>query len=183
MSVKTLAFGIVSLTLALALAACGDSSDTSSEPTVAATYDTPVVTIQLPTVEGTPVVVPSTTPGATPDGTGTNDGGSQNDGDLPGPEESRTPLNRASQALLQEFHGKLADVQVLSIAPIAWPDGCLGLPKQGEACTQAVVPGFRIVLVLGEKRYIYRTNESGTNVRLEKVQDFSNVGDDSSSNN
>ncbi|MGB2694050.1 MAG: hypothetical protein WBD55_02545 [Dehalococcoidia bacterium] len=187
MSMKTLAFGLVSLTLALALAACGDSSDTIGEPTIATDETPPVVTIQAPTEEGTPGVIPSTTPGATPDGSGTNGGGSQNGSGQngnggQGGEGPKTPLDLTREELADQFNGKLADIDLLSNVPIAWPDACLGLGEPGETCAQVETVGFRIVLVLGESRYIYRTNESGTDIRLEKVQDFSNVGDDNSNN-
>lgn len=61
-----------------------------------------------------------------------------------------------------------ADVEVSEVTPTEWPDGCLGLPKQGEFCTQALVPGYRVTLNAEGKTYVYRTNEFGTKVRLEQ---------------
>ncbi len=48
-----------------------------------------------------------------------------------------------------------------------WSNGCLGLSSPGIACTQAIVPGWRIVVANGQQRWVYRTNESGSVVKLE----------------
>lgn len=48
-----------------------------------------------------------------------------------------------------------------------WPDGCLGLAEPGVACTQALVPGWRVVVSRGQQQWVYRTDESGSQVRLE----------------
>ncbi len=52
--------------------------------------------------------------------------------------------------------------------PKTWPDGCLGLAKPGEFCTQALVQGWRIILTDNQKTWVYRTDSSGANLRLEK---------------
>jgi len=48
-----------------------------------------------------------------------------------------------------------------------WPNGCLGLSSPGIACTEAIVPGWRIVVANGQQRWVYRTNESGSVVKLD----------------
>lgn len=48
-----------------------------------------------------------------------------------------------------------------------WPDGCLGLARPGEICTQAMVPGWRATFANGNRRWVYRTNSSGSTFRLE----------------
>lgn len=47
-----------------------------------------------------------------------------------------------------------------------WPNGCLGLARPEEVCTQALVPGWRVVVSRGQQRWVYRTDESGEQVRL-----------------
>ena len=56
----------------------------------------------------------------------------------------------------------------------SWSDGCLGLPQPEEICSQAIVEGWRVVVSDGSQKWIYRTDASGRNVRLE-VPKVSNV--------
>lgn len=49
-----------------------------------------------------------------------------------------------------------------------WSNGCLGLPKPDEFCTEALVEGWRVVLSDGRQTWVYRTNDSGQSLRLEK---------------
>ncbi|MEB3357586.1 MAG: hypothetical protein VKK04_12735 [Synechococcales bacterium] len=46
-----------------------------------------------------------------------------------------------------------------------WPDGCLGLPAEGEFCTLALVEGWRIEVTHNDSRLIYRTDLTGEIVR------------------
>ena len=50
----------------------------------------------------------------------------------------------------------------------SWSDGCLGLGQSDEICTQAIVPGWQITVTDGLKNWIYRTDEMGDTVKLEK---------------
>ncbi|MER3492193.1 MAG: hypothetical protein C4323_07570 [Mastigocladus sp. ERB_26_2] len=47
-----------------------------------------------------------------------------------------------------------------------WRDGCLGLPKPDEFCTQALVPGWRVIVSNGSQNWIYHTNSNGRSLRL-----------------
>ncbi|MEL7038992.1 MAG: hypothetical protein AAFO04_25795 [Cyanobacteria bacterium J06592_8] len=49
-----------------------------------------------------------------------------------------------------------------------WPDGCLGLSEAGTLCTLALVPGWKVTIVSGRERWVYRTNESGSSIRLDR---------------
>ena len=48
-----------------------------------------------------------------------------------------------------------------------WPNGCLGLAEPDQVCTQALVEGWRVVVSSGGKTWVYRTNATGSVVRLE----------------
>lgn len=48
-----------------------------------------------------------------------------------------------------------------------WSDGCLELAKPGIMCIQQVVSGWRVKVVGGRQSLIYRTNNSGSVVKLE----------------
>ncbi len=48
-----------------------------------------------------------------------------------------------------------------------WSNGCLGLAQEGEFCTQAIVPGWRVFVSGQERLWIYRTDEQGRVLRVE----------------
>lgn len=58
-------------------------------------------------------------------------------------------------------------LRVATATSKTWSDGCLGLAKSGELCTQALVDGWRVVLTNGTKRWVYRTDAQGRVYRLE----------------
>jgi hypothetical protein len=47
-----------------------------------------------------------------------------------------------------------------------WPDGCLGLGEPGTLCTQAIVPGWRVVVGAEGQQWMFRTDETGSQVAL-----------------
>ena len=49
----------------------------------------------------------------------------------------------------------LEQVSVIQYRLVVWPDGCLGVEKPGEACSQSMVPGFLAVLEAAGMRYEY----------------------------
>ncbi|MGK7942094.1 MAG: hypothetical protein AB4062_18445 [Crocosphaera sp.] len=48
-----------------------------------------------------------------------------------------------------------------------WSDGCLGLAKPDEFCTQALVEGWRVTVSNGQTTWVYRTDATGKNIRQE----------------
>ena len=48
-----------------------------------------------------------------------------------------------------------------------WSNGCLGISKPGEICTQALVEGWRIVVSGNNRTWVYRSNRNGRILRLE----------------
>jgi hypothetical protein len=58
-------------------------------------------------------------------------------------------------------------VAVTSFDARTWPDSCLGLPAAGEACAQAAVPGWRVILAVDSTTIAFRTDEVGAIVRRE----------------
>lgn len=64
---------------------------------------------------------------------------------------------------------KTADaLRVVEAEPHNWTDGCLGLAKPEEICTQAIVPGWRVIVSDGLREWSYRTDDSGSLVKLEE---------------
>jgi len=48
-----------------------------------------------------------------------------------------------------------------------WSDGCLGLALSGTFCTQVVLPGWQVTVNAARRSFIYRTDNSGSQVKLE----------------
>ena len=58
-------------------------------------------------------------------------------------------------------------LEILEAHMQQWSDGCLGLGKPDELCTQAIISGWRVVVTDGLKNWTYRTDDLG-NIRLEE---------------
>lgn len=84
---------------------------------------------------------------------------------IPAPEEL-TPLQQAVISTLSDNLGISEDsISLVSTEAKEWPDGCLGIPEEGLMCTQAITPGFEIILEADGREVEYRTNEDGTQIR------------------
>lgn len=53
------------------------------------------------------------------------------------------------------------DVEVKSAADVTWPDGSLGCPSPGGMYTQALVPGYRIIVAVGDRLLDYHASRRG----------------------
>jgi hypothetical protein len=84
-------------------------------------------------------------------------------------EARRMPNESVLQAIRQEVKQQFGvqNISVMSISEQNWPDGCLGLPRGKEACTTAIVPGWRIMVSDRFQTWTYRTNLTGTVLRRE----------------
>jgi hypothetical protein len=63
--------------------------------------------------------------------------------------------------LVEQEKLRREDIEVERAESAVWPDGSLGCPKPDEMYTQAQVPGYWIVLRVGERQYDYRASASG----------------------
>jgi hypothetical protein len=102
---------------------------------------TPVASETAPTTDPSVTTAPGTTP-------------------TPFPEP---PISAAIDALAG-WLGTVADptsIEVASTEEVTWTNGCLDLSRVGLMCTEALVPGYRILLTLGEATYEVRTDSSG----------------------
>lgn len=82
--------------------------------------------------------------------------------------ESGGEENPAAQAARQSLAHELGlnpyVVLLESSTSIQWPDGCLGIYKTGQMCTQQITPGFVIILSALGKLYQFNTDENGAQV-------------------
>lgn len=131
---------IFTLVIALLLTACAPT-----EPDAIST----ITPENGPTMIEKTVVMVTLTPEATP---------------TPQPNSGK-PLPAAADAAVQAIARQqtiaVEKITVQSITPVDWPDGCLGAAKPGTICTQAIVPGFRVMLVANGKTYEVRTDQDG----------------------
>ncbi len=78
-------------------------------------------------------------------------------------------VNSIDRDMVQRFKVPLASIKVQNFSAQAWPDGCLGLGKTDEVCTQAVVNGWLVEATDGSQSYVYRTDNIGKNLRSETL--------------
>jgi hypothetical protein len=76
---------------------------------------------------------------------------------------SNTVLQHASQ---QAGVPKSA-LQIIQAQPQIWADNCLELRESGVSCTQMPVPGWQITVASKQQRWIFRTDVSGSAIKLE----------------
>lgn len=88
----------------------------------------------------------------------------------PTPTDVHTDLTPAQRAAVTTLSGKLGlpaeKISLISTDAVTWPDGCLGIVRIGVMCTQAEVPGFKIVLEANGQNYEFHTNVDGSIVQL-----------------
>src|SRR5258706_4908394 len=76
-----------------------------------------------------------------------------------------TPAESAAIAALSEKISMPAEqIKFVSSESVDWPNGCLGVQKIGVMCTQAIVPGYKIVLQANGSLYEFHTNKDGSQI-------------------
>ena len=69
---------------------------------------------------------------------------------------------RMANIAMEELAGRLtidiSEIDVVSIEEVEWNDGSLGCPQEGYAYTQAIVPGYQIMLQTADGEYAYHTD-------------------------
>jgi hypothetical protein len=76
------------------------------------------------------------------------------------------------QAVLEDASRRLnvptQELRIVQAEPRDWPDGCLGLASPDTFCTQIVVSGWQVMVEGKQQSFVYRTNDSGSLVKLVK---------------
>ncbi|NLE77261.1 MAG: hypothetical protein GX605_10990 [Chloroflexi bacterium] len=73
------------------------------------------------------------------------------------PEAPPEAVTAALRILGQQFRADADLVRLLDWEPVTWSDGCLGVPLP-SACTEALVPGYRMEVEIQGDRYEYRSS-------------------------
>ncbi len=92
-------------------------------------------------------------------------------GSLSRTEQERGNLAQSvKSAVLQDVEARsrvpASALRIVKAEPQTWPDACLGLQDAGNFCTRSRVPGWQVVVANGQQRWVYRTNASGSVVKL-----------------
>lgn len=58
------------------------------------------------------------------------------------------------------------ELRIVDYNQRTWRNGCLELPQPDELCTQALVPGWQVVVSHSRQRWIYHTDKNGSSLRL-----------------
>jgi hypothetical protein len=87
------------------------------------------------------------------------------------PSETKQPAPAVIQSIRQTIKQQfgVSQISVVSVTEQNWPDGCLGLPKDQEVCTMAIVTGWRIEVSDKLQTWFYRTDRTGKIIRLENA--------------
>lgn len=64
----------------------------------------------------------------------------------------------AQRRLSQELNVPTRRVRVLEVAPYTWTDSSLGCPLNGQEYPSVEIDGYRIVLSVGDREYIFHTD-------------------------
>ncbi len=84
--------------------------------------------------------------------------------------------DRVLQSASQETGLRTSNLRIVQADKQSWPDGCLGLYEPNVLCTMAIVPGWRVTVEAGDSRLVYRTNDSGSVVKLDKPGTYAGSG-------
>lgn len=75
--------------------------------------------------------------------------------------------NTVRKDLSQQTGISVNKLQLVQSTPKTWSDGCLGLAKTGEMCSQMMVQGWQVTFASGSQRWVYRTDATGRVYRME----------------
>ena len=77
-------------------------------------------------------------------------------GDVPTAMLERVIADAASGAGVDQ-----SEVEVVAAEAVTWPDGALGCPQPDQMYTQALVPGYRVILEIDGDELHFHASESG----------------------
>ncbi|MBD2341104.1 hypothetical protein H6G64_29470 [Calothrix sp. FACHB-156] len=81
----------------------------------------------------------------------------------------RSVVNAVLQDLSRRGVVSTQKLQVVESNQRTWRNGCLELPQADELCTQALVPGWRVVISNSQRKWVYHTNQTGSIVRFNET--------------
>ena len=70
----------------------------------------------------------------------------------------------ARQALAQQLGLATDEIEIVRFERVEWPNGCLGVEKPDQMCTEAIVPGWLVILSANGQEYEFHTDDTGNTV-------------------
>ena len=86
-----------------------------------------------------------------------------------------TVTDKVLQDASRQLELPVSELRIVQAENQTWADGCLGLPRPGEICTEALVAGYRVTIEGRQQLLVYRTDTSGSQFRLEPAVSPSNL--------
>jgi hypothetical protein len=90
------------------------------------------------------------------------------------PSRQKTLPDSVTETVLQDASTQSnlpkKELRIVNAEPRNWPDGCLGLAPANTFCPQIVVSGWQVTVQGKQQRFVYRTNNSGSQVKLAREQ-------------
>lgn len=63
----------------------------------------------------------------------------------------------------------ISDLHIVQAKQQTWSDNCLGLHTSKAVCTHTLVPGWKVAVVSSKQSWIYRTDASGSVIKMEQA--------------
>ena len=90
------------------------------------------------------------------------------------PSQQKTLPDAVAKAVLQDASTQSnlpkKELRIVNAEPQNWQDGCLGLAPADTFCPQIVVSGWQVTVQGKQQSFVYRTNDSGSLVKLAREQ-------------
>lgn len=86
----------------------------------------------------------------------------------PGADLPQDVETAVKEALSVETGVPTDEIEVVAVEQEDWPNACLGLAEEGEACAEVITPGYEVTLRAEGEEYVFRTDEEGTTIRMEE---------------
>jgi sensor histidine kinase regulating citrate/malate metabolism len=90
------------------------------------------------------------------------------------PSQQKTLPDSVAEAVLQDASTQSnlpkKELRIVNAEPRNWSDGCLELAPTNTFCPQIVVSGWQVTVQGKQQRFVYRTNNSGSQVKLAREQ-------------
>jgi hypothetical protein len=64
------------------------------------------------------------------------------------------------------------DLLVQDFEQVEWSNACLGLAGPDEMCAEVITPGYRLIVMAGERQYQVHTDLSGANLRVAGAEEL-----------
>lgn len=77
--------------------------------------------------------------------------------------------NAVIQNLSQQTGIEASALKIVAAEQQTWANGCLGISSPGVPCAEGKVPGWEVVVGSATQRWVYRSNMSGSLVKLDAI--------------